>query len=101
MSLGATWRSPPSTSEPPGAAASVGLVSCMRRISGGARSSHFSTASWRALSELTFQVAMRMGVGSVPSAALTVEVEGCRVGDGHDRHRAGLDRVGNHEVDVV
>jgi selenocysteine lyase/cysteine desulfurase len=37
-------------------------------MSGSARSSHRSTASWRALSELTFQVAIRM-TGGYPLAA--------------------------------
>ena len=86
-----------------GASASVSLVSCMSRMSGAARSSQLSTASWRALSELTFQVAMRIGARdrSVPPAALAVEVEGRGVGDGHDGHRPGLDRVGHDEIHVV
>ena len=44
-----------------GASASESLVSWISSTSGSARASHRSTASWRALSELTFQVAMRIG----------------------------------------
>ena len=43
-----------------GASASASFVSWISRTSGSARASHFSTASIRALSELTFQVAMRI-----------------------------------------
>src|SRR5829696_556572 len=42
-----------------GTSLSASLVSCMRRTSGCARSSHQATFSSRALSELTFHVAMR------------------------------------------
>ena len=46
-----------------GASSSVSFVSWMSRMSGSARVSQVSTASWRALSELTFQVAIRMSQG--------------------------------------
>src|SRR6478735_11103002 len=72
----------------------------MRRMSGAARTSHFSTASWRALSELTFQVAMRTSADLVAPAALAGKIEPGRVGHGHDGHRPGLDRVGHDEIDV-
>src|SRR4051812_46878862 len=50
-----------------GASASLSFVSWTRRTSGCALASHFSTASWRALSEFTFQVAIRIGRGYRPS----------------------------------
>src|ERR1039458_10463563 len=43
-----------------GKAVSASLVSCMQRTSGRAYSIHSSTRESRALSEFTFQVAMRM-----------------------------------------
>src|SRR4051794_30975683 len=85
-----------------GASASVSLVSWRSRMSGAALVSQFSTASWRALSELTFQVAIRIvDVRLVAPAALPVEIEGRCVGDGHDGHRPGLDRVRDDQIDVV
>src|SRR4051794_25113305 len=85
-----------------GASASVSLVSWRSRMSGAALVSQFSTASWRALSELTFQVAIRMvDVRLVTPAALPVEIEGRGVGNGHDGHRPGLDRVRDDQIDVV
>src|SRR5215208_2403131 len=70
-----------------GASPSASFVSCIRRMSGFARSSHQSTFSWRALSELTFQVAIRtvgsgrsvvaLGVGSA------AEHVGPQVADAH------------------
>src|SRR5512141_1860675 len=84
-----------------GASPSVSLVSWRSRMSGAARSSQRSTASWRALSELTFQVAIRTGDLLVPTTALAREVEGRRLRHGHDGHRAGLDRVGHDQVDVL
>jgi len=38
------------------------LISCRQATSGLASENHFSTVSNRALTELTFQVAMRMGL---------------------------------------
>src|SRR6266480_796205 len=89
-----------------GASWSVSFVSCMSSTSGAARDSHHSTLSMRALSELTFQVAILISPsggaqGSVAPAALTREVEARRVADCHDRHRARLDGVRNDEVDMV
>src|SRR5438093_8463111 len=46
-----------------GASASASLVSCISRTSGRPRSSHQATLSKRALSELTFQVAILTDVG--------------------------------------
>src|SRR6266550_4089144 len=53
-----------------GASASVSFVSWISSTSGAARSSHHSTFSSRAFSELTFQVAMCIAVGGseVPAA---------------------------------
>src|SRR3954447_15626134 len=70
-----------------GASGSASFVSCISRTSGAARSSHQSTFSWRAFSELTFQVAMRIGTvrcsgwrGAPGSAAAEV---GAKVRDAH------------------
>ena len=52
-----------------GASASVSLVSCMSRMSGAALASQLSTASWRAFSELTFHVAIRIDPPSRLSSA--------------------------------
>src|SRR5664280_1454711 len=110
-----------------GAASSASFVSCISRTSGARWASHPSTRSMRALRELTFQVAMRIraseltGPGRrhqprrvaasaagwracrrlVASALLPGEVELGRVGDAHHGHRAGLDRVGDHEIGYV
>src|ERR1035437_9940745 len=98
-----------------GAASSASLVSCISSTSGVRWTSHSSTRGSRALSELTFQVAMRIRVSVVlpvearPGAAggpawlvapafLAGEVELGRVGDAHDGHRAGLDGIGHDEV---
>src|SRR5258706_13362329 len=85
-----------------GASASVSFVSWMSRTSGAARASHCSTFSWRALSELTFQVAIRIGSSLLqPPTALAVEIERGGVGDRHDGHRPCLDRVRDDEIHVL
>src|ERR1035437_6447538 len=107
-----------------GAASSASFVSCISRTSGACWASHSSTRSMRALRELTFQVAMRIRASELPASAdgpgrravaagswpcrglvapalLSGEVELGRVGDAHHGHRAGLDRVGDHEIGYV
>src|SRR5450759_4308516 len=87
-----------------GAASSASLVSCISSTSGTRWTSHSSTRGRRALSELTFQVAMRT-CGSVrrlvAPALLSGEVELGRVGDAHDGQSAGLDGIGDHQVRYV
>src|SRR5262245_29632292 len=53
-----------------GNASSGSFVSCRHTTSGWAYSSHSSTRGWRALSELTFQVAMRTGSTLLPRLRL-------------------------------
>src|SRR5664279_2236698 len=92
-----------------GAASSASFVSCISRTSGFFSASHSSTRSRRALSELTFHVAMRIRASELPpagrrlvaAALLSGEVEFGRVGDTHHGHRAGLDRIRDHEIGDV
>src|SRR5450631_4566213 len=92
-----------------GADSSASFVSCISRTSGFLSASHSSTRSTRALRELTFHVAMRIRASELPPAGcrlvavalLSGEVEFGRVGYTHHSHRAGLDRIRDHEIGDV